>query len=94
MQKAFEKIVERLEEGAKHCLTMYDWQGQRAYWCAIEIVNQVAEQYEQEVCEWEFYHVSAGVTFFKTCTEVMPYIFKENKKYCPYCGKRIYVKGE
>lgn len=47
MQKAFEKIVQRLEEAVEHCLYMHDWQGQSAYEDAIEIVNQVAEEYSR-----------------------------------------------
>ena len=46
MKSAFKKIVERLEKGVEHSLTMHDWQGQSAFEHAIEIVNQVAEEYK------------------------------------------------
>ena len=71
----------------------------------LNFVNQVAEEYShrnsdlviksshrnEEVCEWEFYYVNAGFPFYKTCTETIPYIPREDKKYCQYCGKKIKV---
>ena len=100
MQKAFERIVERLKEVGQFEVKMIGGRCngktltlgyKKGIANAISIVNQVAEEHEQEVCEWEFFHVSAGFPFYKTCTEIIPYIPREDKKYCPYCGKKIKV---
>lgn len=90
MQKVFEDIVERLEKGIEHSLTMHDWQGQSAFECAIEIVNQVAQTYEQEVCEW----VEKSVDSIKLVREphrLRLFHIEEDRQYCPYCGKKIKV---
>ena len=105
MQKAFEKIVERLEELQAETAekkvyyrdypAIYDVSDMWArthedMQHAIKIVNQVAEMYEQEVCEWEEVRLPVKI-FWRNCryredTEYSPYF-----EYCPYCGKKIKV---
>ena len=45
MKEAFEKIKERLEKKAVNAAHDYNYRGAEAYTKAIEIVNQVAEEY-------------------------------------------------
>lgn len=58
---------------------------------AIEIVNQLAEEYNNDFCEWEYddyedsWQTSCG-TSFSLCDSD-----KEVTHYCPYCGKKIKV---
>ena len=98
MQKAFEKIVERLEE---HLPPHSGWTKE-----VIEIVNQVAEEYTstehincssdsstEEVCEWIIDKDPLG-TRYTTCIgndfiQDDPFDWE----YCPYCGKKIKVIG-
>lgn len=47
MQEIFEKIIERLRENEQEKIRMYEWEGQSAILEAIEIVNQVAEEYDK-----------------------------------------------
>ena len=58
---------------------------------AIEIVNQLAEEYNNDFCEWEYddfedsWQTSCG-TSFSLCDSD-----REVTNYCPYCGKKIKV---
>ena len=69
---------------------------------AVEIVNQLAEEYNNDVCEWRLCDEEANV-YDTTCRN--PHILIEgsptdnNYEYCPYCGKKIKIapyqpKGE
>ena len=61
---------------------------------SIKIVNQLAEEYNNEVCEWK-------ITFNKDIhREYKPLCSEDgfidmtgyfDYKYCPYCGKKIKV---
>lgn len=100
MQRAFEKIIERLEEEktmAYNTYKNYEMKVDlgRAFGVenAIEIVNQVASEYGEEVCEWFKYDYrtiaprnhDAGNPYWRIPENM-------NKlKYCPYCGKKIKV---
>lgn len=106
MKEAFEKIKERLEERRKlHAdLSQSDSiteeeQIIQSRFCgcfcrAKEIVNQVAEEYDNDFCEWESdfnwfsgkckYETSCGYTFYEL-KHAEPF------KVCPYCGKKIKV---
>ena len=56
---------------------------------AIEIVNQLAEEYNNDVCEWKIYgngkHAVTSHGQVKYKYEV------EDWCICPYCGKKIKV---
>ena len=94
MQEAFEKIVERLEEEKKGYEAEHAWNYAKGLDYAVEIVNQVAEEYKQEVCEWErnyqFFsdkykvETECGYTFYDLH-------HAKHFKYCPYCGKKTKV---
>ena len=108
MNKAFEKIIEKLEEirakttcNKEKCDTK-----ELCRICAvddaIEIVNQLAEEYNNDFCEWRLCDEEANV-YDTTCRN--PHILIEgsptdnNYEYCPYCGKKIKIapyqmKGE
>lgn len=92
MQKAFDLIVERLEEESRNNNNPIDFRDGVNY--AIEIVKQVAEEYNQEVCEWRLCDEEANV-YDTTCRN--SHILLEgspidnNYEYCPYCGKKIKV---
>ena len=98
MQEVFVKIKERLKvqikeitkwDSNKHYIYQdgVDWMGDKA----IEIVNQVAEEYNNDVCEW----VSSGISdeWKPSCEPNSTYnVFGVAWfKYCPYCGKRMKV---
>ena len=99
MQKAFKDIIERLEElkNDRDCQTYcHEFFRKKCenYEKAIEIVNQVAEEYKQEVCEWKPSRKIDGIIMYGTSCYVE---FEERLirkyKYCPYCGKKIKVIG-
>jgi len=58
---------------------------------SFEIVNQVAEEHEQEVCEWKPHED----VYSTKCGQMHIFIDgspQENEHvYCPYCGKKIKV---
>lgn len=57
----------------------------------FEIVNQVAETYEQEVCEWKW-----GIDYAHVQCRGDKILFGSRRlfDYCPYCGKKIKVIGD
>ena len=65
----------------------------------IEIVNQLAEEYNNDVCEWEkgsSGYVGYPAYYSRCCTtnskglEMQTHIISD-WKFCPYCGKKIKV---
>ena len=90
MQKAFNDIIERLEELKSDkgfggtIQTMY---ADAKLNDAIKIVNQVAQTYEQEVCEWKGVHVLRQ--YDSDCGQKS--IVNPTWVYCPYCGKKIKI---
>ena len=46
MKEFIDKLINELEKLGEHCLYMNNWQGQTAICDAIEIVNQLAEEYK------------------------------------------------
>ena len=103
MQKAFKDIVERLDyllnHFGEHC---EEWGSDKEGDChrkscsdcvlkhAIEIVNQVAEEYKQEVCEWVEKSVDS-VRLVREPHRLRLFHVEEDRQYCPYCGKKIKV---
>lgn len=45
MKEFIDKLINELEKLGEHCLYMNNWQGQTAICDAIEIVNELAEEY-------------------------------------------------
>ena len=46
MKEFIDKLINELEKLGEHCLYMNNWQGNTAICDAIEIVNQLAEEYK------------------------------------------------
>lgn len=59
-----------------------------AYCKAMDIVNQLAEEYNNYVCEWKW-----GVDYADVQCKGDRIIFGRRRlfNYCPYCGKQIKV---
>lgn len=100
-------LIERLEEEYNKWCDIYNKEMYNEYPdgrsdgidSAIEIVNQLAEEYNNDFCEWKKVVIDS--------TELIRephrmYLFKESDdkwEYCPYCGKKIKIapyqpKGE
>lgn len=110
MKEFVEKLIEKLENHMKYCKTCHEefpnakmsltYEVQiNAYKNAIKIVNQLAEEYNNDFCEWEYdefetkWQTDCGVLFALHDSD------REITQYCPYCGKKIKVapyqpKGE
>ena len=102
MKEFIEKLIGRLENHIEYCKKCHEefpnakmsltYEVQiNAYKNVIEIVNQLAEEYNNDFCEWKQAGTQAGLPFFKTCKRIMPYKMNDDKKFCPYCGKKIKV---
>ena len=103
MQKAFEKIKERLDKASDYYEC--DEQGREHVQMvelsdAIEIVNQVAEEYKStehincssdsstvEVCEW----IVDGSRYTTCSGNDFIQADPVDWDFCPYCGKKIKV---
>lgn len=98
MKEFIENLISRLEEEKKMAYNTYmnyemNVDIGRAYGIkeAIEIVNQLAEEYNNDFCEWEYddfedgWQTSCGTTFSLCDSD------KEITHYCPCCGKKIKV---
>ena len=87
MQKAFEKIIEKVK-------AYYDAVNPYVGNTVTKIVNQVAEEYKQEVCEWRLCDEEANV-YDTTCRNTHILLegspMDNNYEFCPYCGKKIKV---
>ena len=112
MKEFIEKLIGRLEEEkqtnpcrntqCKDCkYTNECWEGEKCYKVGVDnivsIVNQFAEEYNNDFCEWEIYgnrkHAVTGHGQVKYTYEVEDWLV------CPYCGKKIKIapyqpKGE
>lgn len=56
----------------------------------LNYVQQMQEEYKQEVCEWKKDKIMSGM--YVTCSGYVTYL--KDFKYCPYCGKKIKVIGD
>lgn len=101
MQRAFEKIIERLEEEAydmEICEEQFDMNS--PYFKDVlykmvkiddikKIVNQVASEVGEEVCEWREDMTLSRSAIGHGKFESLMYVCKW--EYCPYCGKKIKI---
>ena len=59
---------------------------------AIEIVNQVEQEYNNDFCEWTEHETEIDVYFTK-CGQAHIFVDgtpeENNHEFCPYCGKKI-----
>lgn len=105
MKEFVEKLIGRLEE---HCAiknNVCDCDGvcsECDFKASIEIVNELAEEYNNGFCEWTQDDKEIDVYYTK-CGQAHIFIDgnpeENNHVYCPYCGKKIKVapyqpKGE
>lgn len=105
MNEFINKLIERLEEESRNAQDnmVKSTSNSMANFCSgacgaynktIEIVNQLAEEYNNDFCEWRLCDEEANV-YDTTCMN--PHILLEgspsdnNYKFCPYCGKKIKV---
>lgn len=93
MKEFIEKLISRLEE--YHCENEFEINSGFIEVC-IDIVNQLAEEHNNDFCEWKIdgvYMRSPHDKVFVSCLDEEPYRYN----YCPVCGKRIKAvepKGE
>ena len=106
MNEFIEKLIGRLEEEKKQYHKQYvdDCIGYTTYHRyeheldkIIEIVNQLAEEYDNDVCEWKQHEREIDV-YFTECGQAHIFVNgnpeENNYEYCPYCGKKIKIVGD
>ena len=90
IHKAFKDIIERLEKKAEDFgIGIANGAKFVRLESAIEIVNKVAEEYKQEVCEWKKHKKYECTVEAHGGYEHIEFI--RQCEYCPYCGKKIKV---
>lgn len=100
MKEFIDKLIERLDDERKSGLALYDFSMVGSYVNAIKIVNQLAEEYNKDCCEWKQY--DENDIYYTGCEQIHMFIDgspTDNKyEFCPYCGKKIkvapYTEGE
>jgi DNA-directed RNA polymerase subunit RPC12/RpoP len=94
LKEFIEKLIGRLEEYQENntqCKSSDDYELGQFNACeyAIKIVNQLAEEYNNDVCEWE--KVKNG-NAYKCNTHAEIHDSRVLDWFvCPYCGKKIKV---
>lgn len=92
-----EKVMQELE---KNNLATFCSAKARALDGAIEIVNQLAEEYNNDVCEWKKTDKRKSSPYHHALKHGnITLEFHDDFKFCPYCGKKIKIapyqpKGE
>ena len=102
MKEFIEKLIGRLEEEHERCINRYGIVGGNLPAMEIkqcmEIVNQLAEEYNNEFCEWTMFKANARLRH-KNCMFAEDTVDPWKFNFCPYCGKKIKIapyqpKGE
>lgn len=96
MKELIEKLIGRLEELQKISKEQETYGRYTAYSNAIRIVNQLAEEYNNDFCEWKKKNSNEYVCNVHAeihDSRVLDWCV------CPYCGKKIKIapfqpKGE
>ena len=98
MKEFIEKLVSRLEEEIDIIKdeVYRDYEERIIEECAIEnvidIVNELAEEYNNDFCEWKFTKsVVNGGYFYSSGCNHKRFSDLHNFEFCPYCGKKIKV---
>lgn len=114
MKEFIEKLIGRLEEEKQRlrklkndCIALSDHEviaiEEGAYNFCKEIVNQLAEEYDNDFCEWKFettgivWHCNGCETYNLPYAMNLMIIADDFECKCPHCGKKIKVvepKGE
>ena len=100
MKEFVEKLISRLKERENHyrcevekvkrfskiriCRELQ----MRAYETSIKIVNELTEEYNNDVCEWTEYDYKTIRSPHERDWSIPS---MKDFKYCPYCGKKIKV---
>lgn len=102
MQEFVKKLKEKLEEQHERCINSYGIVGGNLPAVEVkrcmEIVDQLAEEYNNDFCEWK----QEDEEGFSNCRFDYQEIISDEVSgfvYCPYCGKKIKIapyqpKGE
>ena len=109
MKEFIEKLIGRLEEERKkqqylfnnvlnneHQRMIHEY-AEQCYLYMTDIVNQLAEEYNNDYCEWKKKTI-AEIDLIREPHRMYLFSASDDEwKYCPYCGKKIKVvepKGE
>ena len=108
MKEFVDKLIGRLEELQKQrtgCSNItcdkckYDkecFEGEKGFKVTIDkfikFVNELAEEYNNDFCEWKFTKsVVNGGYFYSSGCNHKRFSDLHNFEFCPYCGKKIKV---
>lgn len=84
MDEFIKKLIGRLEEEFPFSIIEGDLISKKD---TIEIVNQLAEEYNNDFCEWKEDMTLSRSAIGHGKFESLMYVSKWD--YCPYCGKKI-----
>lgn len=90
MKEFIDKLIGRLEANAFPLTYNFETEKYLKYDKAIEIVNELAEEYKNDCCEWKqdgVYLICQNHENNLACVEDEGYRYN----YCPICGKKIKV---
>ena len=88
MKEFIEKLIGRLEEYIETAKAEGDYTYIKPFEIAKEEVNQLAEEYNNDFCEWKWGIDSAQV---QCMGDRILFDSRRLFSYCPYCGKKIKV---
>lgn len=97
MKEFIEKLIGRLEKFQEISKVKGIYGEYRAYSNAIQIVNQLAEEYNNDFCEWKFettgivWHCNGCETYNLPYAMNLRIIADDFECKCPHCGKKIKV---
>ena len=90
MKEFIEKLIGRLEEEKKQAQCEGSLSFAMGFKVAILIVNELAEEYNNDFCEWKPYK-SEFYSYKSKCNALFPRKCGDEYEFCPYCGKKIKV---
>ena len=104
MKEFIEKLIGRLEEiydrndkAKKEAYEEQEWERfdffthrNEGIYTAMAIVNKLAEEYNNDFCEWKPYK-SEFYSYKSKCNALFPRKCGDEYEFCPYCGKKIKV---
>lgn len=100
MKEFIEKLIEKMQgvfcDGCTSCrVNQCDGVDKEECRWMVKIkesINQLAEEYNNEFCEWKYWRTIDDVPMYKSsCIHEFEERFVKKYKFCPYCGKKIKV---
>lgn len=98
MKEFVEKLIGRLEELRKEYYADYntyrverDLGNVDGLKHAIKIINELAEEYNNDFCEWKYIDSTSHNATIPCRGNTMNIKSMRYYTYCPYCGKKIKV---